>query len=471
MKKLNLLITLAFFASLAFAQESGSPMELTLHNVMDHAKENNTKTKAAAIDLVQAKKEVWIQTARGLPIVNGAVNFNNFIDIPTTVAPADAFGFPDYLTDFLGGVSQQTGVPINAPPAEPNATSELQFGQPYTMDAGVNASLQIFDGSYIIGLKGAKGFEKLRTDQQRMTENEVETMVTESYYTSQIAKENVNLLELNIGNVEKTLNETSKLYEAGFAEEMDVEQLDLLINGLRNRLTMAKRQHEATLLMLKYQMGMDISQPIVLTDDLEALWALESDSSLLARQFSLDDNLAYDLVRQDVVLHGYLVQLQKANYYPTLTAFFSHQQQAFREDFDFFDFDKSWYPQTLWGLQLRVPIWDNLGGVAAIKKAKLEQQKVSNRLFDLGQALTMQYINATNTFNTALDMLDISRKNVDLAERIQQKTLIRYNEGLASSMELTTAENQLITAQTDYISTLFSAMDAKLELKTVVDNN
>lgn len=470
MKYIILLISTLFISWTSGAQES-QPMQLSIHDAVKYALENSIKTKAAKIDIIQAKKDVWIQASKGLPIVNGSVNFANFIDIPTTVAPADAFGFPDYLTDFLGGVSQQTGVPINAPPPSGDGTTELQFGQPYNMDAGISVGLQLFDGSYIIGVKGARGFEKLRKDQARMTDNEVETIVAEAYYTSQIAKENVKLLSQNIENVQRTLNETSKLYEAGFAEEMDVEQLDLLINSLKNRLKMATRQHSATLKLLKYQIGMEVNNPIELTDDLETIWAVESDSALLACEFSLDNNLAYDLAKQDVVLHGYLVKLEEANYYPQLHAFFDHKQQAYRQDFDFFDFSKSWYPQTLWGIQLKIPIWDNLGGVAAIKKAKLEQQKVRNRLFDLEQALTMQYTIAVDDFHSALEQLENSTKNIDLAERIQKKTLIRYNEGLASSMELTTAENQLITAQTEYINTLFNAMDAKLGLKTVVDNN
>jgi outer membrane protein TolC len=185
----------------------------------------------------------------------------------------------------------------------------------------------------------------------------------------------------------------------------------------------------------------------------------------------LNANIAYDLVKQDVVMHGYLVKLQEAQYYPRLHAFFDYKQQAFRQKFDFFDFSKSWYPQTLWGVQLSVPIWDNLGAAAGIKKAKLEQQKIKNKLYDLEQALTMQSVTAKANFATALEQLETSQKNVDLAGRIKQKTLVKYNEGLATSMELTTAENQLIQAQGEYISTLFAAMDAKLELKKVLENN
>ena len=448
MRQLTVILSILVLPILARAQESSVPMELGVHDAVKYAWENSQKTKDAAIDVIQADKDVWIQASRGLPIVNGSFGFNNFLDLPTSIIPAEAFG---------------------APPGSPNI--EAQFGQPWTMEAGVNASLQLFDGTYIVGVKGAKGFQKMSRDIEKMTRNEVKTMIGQAYYTSQIAKENVRLLNENITNMEKTLEETEALYKEGFSEEMDVEQLDLLINQIKNRALAAERQHEATLNLLKYQMGMPIETKITLTDDLETLWGLQANEELMAMELDLNNNLQYDIMKQDVVMHGYLVGLEKAKYYPRLHAFFDYRQQAFRDEFDFFDFDEPWFPQTLWGVQLSVPIWDNLGGVARIKKAKLEQQKVQNRLEDTERALKMQAITAKDDFNSALEQLETSDKNVALAARIKEKTLIRYQEGLATSMELTQAENQQIQAQTEYINTLFKAMDAKLQMKVVLENN
>lgn len=445
----KIIILLGALTTLNAVAQDASVMQLGVRDAIGFAWENSQKTKTANIDVQQADKDVWIQAAKGLPIIRGSVGFNNFIQLPTSVFDASAFN----------------------PLAPPGELAELQFGQPWTMDAGLNASLQLFDGSYIIGVKGAKGFQKLSRDIEKMTRNEVETIIAQAYYTSQVAKENVRLLTENIAVTQKTVNDTKALFENGFAEEMDVEQLDLLINTLNNKLQVAKNQHEATLYLLKYQMGMPVNTKIELSDDLETLWSLQAPEELLNMELDLNANIAYDLVKQDVVLHGYLVKLQEAQYYPRLNAFFDYKQQAFRDKFDFYDFDKPWYPQTLWGVQLSVPIWDNLGAAAGIKKAKLEQQKIKNKLYDLEQALTMQTITAKANFATALEQLETSQKNVDLAGRIQQKTLVKYNEGLATSMELTTAENQLIQAQGEYISALFSAMDAKLELKKVLENN
>ena len=471
MRNLLILTTSLFISSFALAQESSAPMELGVHDAVKYAWENSQKAKTADIDVQQAEKDVWIQTAKGLPIVNGSFGFNNFIDLPTSVLPADAFGFPDYLTQFLGGVSQQTGVPINAPAPSENTTTEVQFGQAWSMEAGANVGLQIFDGSYIIGLKAVKGLKRMKGDMKKMTLNEVKTIIAQAYYTSQVAKENVRLLNENIANIEKTLSETDALYKEGFAEEMDVEQLDLLINQIKNRARQADRQHQTTLNVLKYQMGMSVDNKITLTDDLETLWAMQSDQELLDMELDLENNLQYSLIKQDVVMQGYLAKIEESKYYPRLNAFFDYKHQAFRDDFSFFDIDQPWFPQTLWGVKLSVPIWDNLGGVASIKRARLEQQKVKNKLVDTENALKMQTITAKSDFNSALEQLETSQKNINLATRIKEKMLIRYQEGMSTSMELTTAENQLIQAQTEYINTLFKAMDAKIQMKVVLENN
>ncbi len=448
MRKLLILTIGIFISGLTQAQDA-NVMELSVQDAVLYAWENSHKSKTASIDVQQADKDVWIQAARGLPIVKGNFGFNNFLDLPTSVFDASAFN----------------------PLAPPGELAELQFGQPYTMEAGVNVGLQLFDGSYIIGVKGAKGFQKLARDMERMTKNEVKTIVGDAYYTSQIAKENVRLLNENISNMEKTIEETNALFKEGFTEEMDVEQLDLLMNQMKNRAKQAERQHQATVNLLKYKMGMPIDTKVALSDDLETLWGLQSNDELMATELDLDNNLAYDLIKQDIVMHGYLVKLEEAKYYPRLNAFFDYKHQAFRDKFDFFDFDKSWYPQTLWGVSLSVPIWDNLGGLASINKAKLQQQKIKNKLADTEQALKLQAVTAKDDFTSALEQLVTSQENINLATRIKEKMLIKYNEGLASSMELTTAENQLIEAQANYINTLFSAMNAKLQMKVVLENN
>lgn len=463
----NLLAALGLFiASAASAQET---VKLSLQQAKDHAIQHSYEAKGAAIDILQADKDIWMATARLLPTVNAEVGFNNYLQIPTTVAPANAFGFPDYLMNFLGGVSQATGVPINAPPLDENATTEFQFGQTYNMNVGGTASMPLFNGTYLIGLKGAKGLKLLQATKGRMVSHEVAAKAEQNYFTALVAAENTRILKENLASLEKTYRETKALYESGFAELLDVEQIDLLFTSMQNQLGMAERQTEAAKNLLKYTIGMEVSTPIELTDGLETLWQTSDPEQLLSREFKPSMNISHNIVNQDVVMHKYLTQIEQSKYMPTLSTFFNYQQQAFGNEFNFFSSKGRWFPMSLWGVSLNVPIWDNLGNLASIKKAKLEEQRKRDQRTYVEEGLKLRHMTGRDNFVSALEQLANAEKGLKLAQSIHSATLIKYKEGMSTSMELTQVENQLTQAQGDYINRLFSAHEAKLELSRVFE--
>jgi len=464
-------LLIAFLLILPFisiAQE-GAVVQLSLQQAKAHAMVHSYEAKGAAIDIQQSDKDIWMATARLLPTVNAEVGFNNYLQIPTTVAPANAFGFPDYLMNFLGGVSQETGVPINAPPTDENATTEFQFGQTYNMNVGGTASMPLFNGTYIIGLKGAKGLKHLQATKGKQIGYEIAARAEQNYFTALVAAENARILKNNLVNLEKTLTETTALYENGFAEILDVEQIELLVISMRNQISMAERQAEAAKNLLKYTIGMDVTTPIELTDGLETLWVSSDPEQMLTKEFNPTLNINYNLVNQDVVMHKYLTQIEQSKYMPTLSTFFNYQQQAFGNEFNFFSSNGRWFPMSLWGVSLNVPIWDNLGTNAGVQKAKLEEQRKRDQRTYVEEGLKLRHVTAKDSFTSALEQLANAEKGLKLARSIHSGTQIKYREGMSTSMELTQVENQLTQAQADYINRLFSALDAKLELGRVFE--
>ncbi len=428
--------------------QDGEKMSMSLPEAQEYAIKNSFLSKSARIDIAQADQQVWEQAAKGLPQVSGSFNYTDFIDLPTSLIPATAFGAPE-------------GTPPIA----------AKFGQKYVAKAGLNASQLLFDGSYIIGLKGAKGVQLLRDQQGQMVDQDVRTMIEESYYTALVARENTERLKASAETVKRTLKETQALFLSGFTEEMNVDQLTLMVNGLETQIEMAERQSRATIDLLKYQMGMPMETELTLTDDMEAIWRSSDPDALVRTDFDVTKNVVHQMNKLDVKLHGYLVKLQEARYYPSLSAMFNHEQQAFRNTWNFFDSKQSWYPQTLWGVSLHVPIWDNLGARASIKKAKLEQQRVADRLTYVEQGLKLKYRTSKDNFISATERLNDYKADMDLATRIRDKTLLKYTEGVATSMEVTTAENQLLASQTTYINGLFAVLEAKAELSKVLLGN
>jgi outer membrane protein len=439
-------LSILFFPVALLAQDK-PVMQLSLQQAKDYAIQNSYEAKGAVIDIKQADKDIWMATARLLPQVNADVSFNNFIDLATVILPAS-----------FAGNNPITG--------EPNATEpiEAKFGQNYSMDVGGTASQVLFNGSYIIGLRGAKGLQKLQNSKGNMINYNVAAAAEQNYYTALVAAENVAILSSNLKNLEKTLTETTALFQNGFAEQMDVDQIDLLVTNMRTQISMATRQAEAAKNLLKYTIGLDVDTEVALTDGLETMWKTADPEKLLTQEFAVEKNINYDIVNQDVKMHKYLTQLEQAKYMPTLSAFYSYKQQAFGNELNFFSSNGKWYPNSLWGISLHIPIWDNLGNLASIQKAKLEEQRKRDQLFNVKEGLKLKYKTSKDSYVSAMEQLANAERGLKLAQSIRATILVKYNEGMSTSMDLTQAENQLAQAQGDYINKLFATMDAKLSL-------
>lgn len=469
MKPFHTVLTLLAALMMLGATAQESPLRLTLSDARHYAVEHAFEVKNARLDALSAEREVKETLARGLPQLNGSVEYNNFIDIPIQVARGDVFGLPSFINDFLGGVSQATGVPINAPNTDPNAIQEFQFGASQTVTAGIQATQLVFDGSYFIALQASRSYANAMRESIRKSESEVLQGVSEAYHTALVSGENTRILRESLELIESTFNETRQLYDAGFAEELDLDQLELSVADLRSRIRYAELQNEAALDLLKFRMGMPLGAPIELSSTIEELIA-DNDPALLQAGFDPRMLPEYKVQRSYVELAGLGVKLERAKLLPSIGAFYTNQRNAQRFEFDLFDRNGRWYPIQLWGIQMNVPIFGSGLARHRIERSKVELLRAEAALEQLEQGARLEHRLARIEFENALEQRTIQRSNLTLAERIFNRSRIKYTEGLSSSIELTQVRNQLLTAQGNYINSTLQVLNARIRLNKALNN-
>lgn len=462
-KKLLTLAVAAFAASQIQGQET-----MSLEQAQDYAVKNAYSVKYSEYDKESASRQVKETISIGLPQINGAIDYQNFIDIPTQVAPADAFGFPGYLTDFLVNVSQETGVALNAPEVDPNAVSEFQFGASQTMTAGVSVSQLIFDGSYFVGLQAAKAYVNVMELGVQNAEADIRDQVSQAYHTVVMADENIAILEESAVLLNKTLEEIQKMVDAGFGEDQDADQIQLTVTDLEARINYANQQKTIALDLLKFQMGMPFETQLVLTDNLETL--LGSDMDVASAPFSPNGTREYAIQEELLNLQELNMKNERARGLPSIGAFYNYQRNAQRDEFNFLDFDRTWYPIQVWGVSLSMPIFNSFQGKHRVEKARVEVERAKTQLNQVEQATRLEYETALNEFKFAQKNLNTQSQSQELAQRIFNKTQIKYQEGVSSSMDLTQAENQLLTSQGNYINAVLQMLNAKSRLKRALSN-
>lgn len=421
---------LAGFSSLS-AQKS-----LSLQEAVQFGLENNPQAKISDFDLELARKKVKETAAIGLPQVSADISYNNFIDIPVQVAPGAAFGQPN--VEFI----------------------ELEFGTQHSGGANLTASQLIFSGSYLVGLKASKTYVKMAEYQKGLTDVNLKHDIASAYHLVLLAQESVKVTEQSLEKMSNAYEETKAFFENGFIDESSLDELQLSKLSLENTLVQVKNQVKTAELLLKLQLGVPASEEITLTSTLEAL--LEKKPALT--QFNPNNNIQYGMLETKESLQKLNLDNQKATLLPTIAAFYNHQQNAYRNDFSFFDADGKYYPTNLIGLKMSVPIFTSGSTVSKINQAKIELAKVDEEKRQLEIGLALQYQDAINNLVIAEQSLDLVKRKITLGEGILDKAYVNHKEGLISSFELNEKESRFLQLQSEHLQALMKVLNAQIAI-------
>ncbi len=444
----SILTFLSFLTiSIGFSQEEVTQTySFTLQEAIEFALENNYSAINADRDILDAKKQKWETIASGLPQITGGVSYQNQLKQPISVIPAEIFG------------------------GEPGTFAEVVFGQAQSATAIATLTQQIFDGSYIVGVQATKAFLSYSANNKEKTALEVRKAVTEAYGNVLLADESVAILEKNKANLEKNLFETTKIYENGMGDEESVEQLQITLSSVDNQLKNAVRLKGITLQMLNLVMGIAIDAPTQLEENLDNLTQKQIDFELLESEFNMENNVDFKLATNLNEQRFFEWKLAKSRALPTLNSFINYGAAAYADNFNFFNSDQQWFDQSILGLDLSIPIFSSGRRSASTARAKIALEKAKTSLNEAEEQIRLQLESAKSNYILAIEEYKTNQQNLHLAERIENKNQIKYNEGLASSFELRQAQTQLYDAQQNYLQSMVDVINKKTTLETIINN-
>jgi outer membrane protein TolC len=458
----------ALFSALAsFAQEEEVKV-ITLKEAQDHAVKYSQDVALAGIEIEKANAQVQQAMAALLPQVSGNLSYTQYGKLPATIFPSSQEQIINNTFRVIEQGFIDAGFPLDNPISVDPSTipdeSVLQFGEKFNLNAEIMASQVVFNGVFLVGLQAAAAFVSIVEHQKELTEESIRDNVRRSYYRVLAANENVEILQRNIGNLASLFGETSALYQNGFAEEIDVDRLQLSLNNLNTQLEQAKRQVELTEAVLKFQMGMDIYAPIVLFGKLED-YMEDIDYNLPARG-DFNRRTEISLFNERERVNEFNVKRYKSEYYPTLTAFSSLGSSAQREKFNFFRFndDNSWFNTRYFGFEINVPIWDSFNKKGQVQYARLDLDRIRAEREKFFLSLDLEYEQAKTGLIEAKEQVDYASKNIELAQKIYDVSQIKYREGVGSSIEMTNSERDLYEAQANYLMAIYNLLIAKADI-------
>jgi outer membrane protein len=440
MKKIIVIIGLGVLGVSGFSQnETGaSSYSFSLPQAVEFAIQNQNDIKNALLDEEISKNKVKEITGMGLPQINASFDVKKFIEIPTSLVPAEFFGGP------------------------PGSFAAVQFGTAYNATAGFDASQLIFSGDYFIGLQASKVYQELTTKATQRTKIETNVAVSKAYYTVLVNEERVGLMDANIVRLKKTMDDTKVLFDNGLVEKIDYDRLTVAYNNLTLEREKIERLLKVGLLLLKYQMGMDVSANLTLTDKLADV-KFDSNSQLSAEKFDYTKRVEYNLFETQQILAQLELKRNKFSYLPTAFAYGTINGMAQRNEFNIFNTEYRWYPTALVGAKVTMPIFSGFQRNYKFQQSKLSLQKSENNLDFIKKSIDLELASSTTILQNASASLENQKKNMAIAEDVFRVSKLKYEQGVGSNMEVIAAETALKESQTNYYNALFDALVAKID--------
>jgi outer membrane protein TolC len=457
-----------------------APQAFSLQQSIDYALAHQPNLKNAQLQNEIAQARIGQIRSAGLPQINAGVDVGNNVILQKTLLDPNTFGgggtqqitiTPDNLNTLNNGQNVVLN-PQTVENTDPLPPITIAFGFQYAGSAAITASQLLFDGSYLIGLKAAKVYTDLSQKQVQQTEIEIIDQVTKAYYSVLVSRERLTLLDRNLGRLENQLRETSEFFKQGFAEKIDVDRLQVAYNNLKVEKEKATRLVALGVDLLKFQMGMELSQPLELTDKLEN--ALVEAEIIANSSFDYSRRIEYSILETQRDLAKLDIKNKQAGYYPQLLLNgrygYSGSSNSFRDLARFETqvaekFYPNWFKFAFVGVSLQVPIFDGLRKKYEVQQAKLTLKTLDNSFLNLQQSIDLQLNQSNTNLQNALEVIKSQKESLDLATEVARVTNIKFKEGVGSNLEVITAETDLRQAQTNYYAAIYDALIAKVDLQ------
>lgn len=415
----------------------------SLDEARAYAVEHSYSTRKAVLDQEIAEKKMKETTAMGLPQIGVSADFKNFLEIPTSLIP-----------DFTNPNSDEL-IP-------------LEFGTDYNLGGSLAVNQLLFSGSYIVGLQAAKVYREMSEKMVIKSEREIKDDVTKAYGNSIVAVENFVTIKGNKEYLEQTLIETKALYQSGFAKEQDVDQLKILVQTAAIEYNRADRLRDISDNFLKFTMGIPSKETIVLTDSLDVLIGYGNDSSIVNQGFDVNAHIDYLIALNNQDLQELNLKNTMAAFLPTLNGFFQYQQNYQYNDLSLkSDF---WFPTSVWGLQLNIPIFSSGERTFVKQQADLNWQKSQIDTKMAEEGLIVEFLTKKSEYQFAVDQYKNSKDNLNLVQKVVNKETIKYQEGMSSSLNLANAQIQFFQIQGAYVQSIMQMINARSAMDRILSN-
>ncbi len=437
---------------------SGPTVQLSLRGAVARALDESEEVGLAQSQIDLVETQVSQARASLYPQINGNLAYQRtlasaFSAGTPTVTPDSLRFNPDptaSVEDRIRYLEQNAG--LAATGALGGLFGSLPFGQKNVYSATITGSQSLFSPQALVALGIARGARDAARYGSVEQIADVRLQTEQAYIQALVAREFVDISEAALAQAEAFRAQEQLRETAGRASELEVLRADVDLENLRPQLIQAQNAADLAVLNLKRLANIPVEQPVELTTEL----TLPSDAALA--DLALDpvaetqQRAAVLAADAQVDIRERQVRLQRAAYLPNVTLQSSYGRQLFPSSI--FAFDTA--PRTDWTVSVgvSVPIFDGFRRRAQVAQATVELRQAELQRSQLVEAVQLQVAQALREKRRAAAVIAARQRTVQQADRVYRLTELRYQNGLATQLEVSQARLALLSARSNLVQGL-----------------
>lgn len=343
-----------------------------------------------------------------------------------------------------------------------------QFNQPNTYTANANLSQTLFQGGKLVS--AARAANELR-DAARFDEHEVRANVTvlvqRSYLQALFTDRIAGLQRRNLALATSRVAQVEQFERAGQAARYDVLRARVERANIEPLAIQAQSDREIAQLELKRVLNLPIEQPVALVSHVDSLAAMGM-LAALDDTTTVSERAAVRSAELTLAARELGVRVARADYFPTLTAFYQSGFQAFPPPGLGFPTTRGnvaeancpvgsaptlrcqnggFFSDQQLGINVSFPLFDGFRVKSNVDLAKAQTRLAELQLRQEREAVSLDVARARAELRRSRAVFAASQQNSAEAEEAFRLATLRFARGLSTQLEVSDAQLALLTAQ------------------------
>ncbi|HET9439100.1 MAG TPA: TolC family protein [Longimicrobiales bacterium] len=459
MKRLVVLWLLVFgFAAPAAAQTADS-LTMSLDEALARAFSQSEEVRLAHNQVELADAEVRSVRAGALPQINANLGYTRTFE--SQFSGGDTFEIPDSLQfepDSTASVEDRLRyLEENAGLAGLGSLGmlfgNLPFGQENAYTATIGGSQLLFSGGRTgAALQAARAFREAARFQLQEQQADIELSVRTAYFRALFSQELERIAAAAVEQAERFLEQERLRERSGAASELEVLRAEVALANLRPQLVSSRNAAELATLDLKRLVNVPAAQPLKLTTPLDVPDA-EALVQIPDSVRDLSSRASVQAAERQVRMRELGVKIARGAFFPDISVSMNYGRLGYPiEPFNFSGL--TWRTDWSATLGVRIPIFDGLRRNAQLDQAQVQLSNARLQLAQLREGVAIQYQQAIGERRRAQEAIAARQQTVTQAQRVYDLTVLRYERGLATQLEVTDARLGLLQARTNLAQAL-----------------